>query len=104
VKKKHNNDLPVSRDNPFGETLADVLATGTGVVFLDAQGNVVNVGAQVMAVRNEMPVPKDFRVAQYPDGSRRVQAAYQWQEGSNWGITWRDLPLVQVDAQGKELM
>jgi hypothetical protein len=43
-----------------------------------------------------------FRVAQYPDGSKRIQGAYAWSQGSMGGVEWRDLPLVYVDMDGKE--
>ena len=39
-----------------------------------------------------------FRVAEYPDGSKRVQGAYAWVEGFSGGVVWRDLPLVKVDG------
>ena len=46
--------------------------------------------------------PRDFRVAQYPDGSKRVQGAYAWSQGITGGTEWKDLPLVYVDASGQE--
>ena len=47
--------------------------------------------------------PHNFRVAQYPDGSKRIQGAYQWSRGQQWGVEWRDLPLVYVNNLGEEL-
>lgn len=52
--------------------------------------------------RIEATVPCDIRLADYPDGSRRVQGAYVWVQGSEGGVLWRDLPLVQVDEHGQE--
>ena len=46
--------------------------------------------------------PHDFRVACYPDGSKKIQGAYQWSKGTSWGVAWRDLPMVYVDATGQE--
>lgn len=47
--------------------------------------------------------PRGFRVAQYPDGSKRVQGSYLWSEGGKWGFEWKDLPMVKVDALGNEI-
>ncbi len=58
----------------------------------------------IKVARIESTVPTTFRVAQYPDGSRRIQGAYQWSEGWQGGITWRDLPMVDVDENGNEVM
>ena len=55
------------------------------------------------ATRTEQPLAA-FRMAQYPDGSQRLQGAVRWTEGFMGGIEWRDLPLVKVDDSGKEVM
>lgn len=48
--------------------------------------------------------PHTFRIAEYPDGRQVIQGAYAWREGFNeGGVTWRDLPLVKVDANGIRL-
>lgn len=39
----------------------------------------------------------------YPNGKVVVQGAYAWSEGSMGGIIWKDLPLVCVDDDGKEI-
>jgi len=46
--------------------------------------------------------PRSFRMAQYPDGSKRIQGGYAWSQGTKGGIEWRDLPLVYVDNTGQE--
>lgn len=60
-------------------------------------------GFDFAPARVEAVFPNAFRVAQYPDGSRRVQGAYSWSQGSEGGVIWRDLPLVQVDEDGQEI-
>lgn len=52
--------------------------------------------------RLEAKDPRGFRVASYPDGSKRVQGGYAWSQGSKGGLVWRDLPMVYVDALGQE--
>jgi len=59
-------------------------------------------GLQVAPARCESQTANMFRVAQYPDGSKRIQGAYAWSQGSMGGVEWRDLPLVYVDMDGKE--
>ncbi len=55
--------------------------------------------------RIEQTVPTDFRVAVYPDGVKRLQGAYHWQEGWNTqGYVWKDIPMVMVDDNGKEIL
>lgn len=54
-------------------------------------------------VRMHADVPMGHRVALYPDGVARIQGAYVWQEGGLYGVTWMDLPVVRVDAQGREV-
>lgn len=47
--------------------------------------------------------PFTVRMAQYPDGSRRIQGAYRWSKGFTGGVEWRDLPMVQVNEHGQEV-
>ena len=58
-------------------------------------------GFRCAPARVESPFPNGFRMAQYPDGSLRLQGAYTWSQGSIGGITWRDMPIVQVDDSGQ---
>ena len=58
-------------------------------------------GFRCAPARIESMVPNGFRCAQYPDGSVRVQGAYAWSQGQIGGITWKDLPLVQVGEDGQ---
>lgn len=67
-----------------------------GVLLWDAAD-----GMQIAPARIEAPFPNGFRIAQYPDGSTRIQGAYAWSQGQLGGIEWRDLPIVQVDEQGQ---
>ena len=58
----------------------------------------------IVATRIQSTQPTGFRVGQYPDGSKRVQGAYVWQEGwDRGGVEWRDLPVVLVGADGQEI-
>ena len=45
-----------------------------------------------------------IRLAQYPDGRVVTQGAYQWTQGFNGGVVWRDMPIVLVDATGQEVV
>ena len=58
---------------------------------------------RIAPARIESPVPNGLRMAQYPDGSLRLQEAYAWSQGDVGGVVWKDLPLVDVDEEGKEL-
>lgn len=42
-----------------------------------------------------------FRMAQYPDGTQKIQGAYQWTEGFQVGYEWKDLPIVEVNIHGQ---
>jgi len=44
-----------------------------------------------------------FRQAVYPDGEVVIQGAYAWSQVSEGGVICKDLPLVYVDVDGKEL-
>lgn len=58
-------------------------------------------GFKMAPARIESAFPNGFRMAQYPDGSLRMQGAYIWSQGKMGGITWKDLPLVQVGEDGQ---
>lgn len=60
-------------------------------------------GFRVAPARIESQYPNAFRQAMYPNGKVVVQGAYAWSEGSMGGIIWKDLPLVYVDDDGKEI-
>jgi len=60
-------------------------------------------GFRVAPARIESLYPNAFRQAMYPNGKVVVQGAYAWSEGSIGGIIWKDLPLVYVDDDGKEI-
>ena len=60
-------------------------------------------GSGCIAPKTVSNEASSFRVAQYPDGSKRVQGAYQWSKGHLWGHEWKDLPLVYVNNKGEEL-
>ena len=60
-------------------------------------------GFKVAPARIESQNPNAFRQAMYPNGKVVVQGAYAWSEGSMGGIIWKDLPLVCVDDEGKEI-
>lgn len=65
--------------------------------------SIVNIsGSGCIAPRIEDKDPVGFRMAQYADGSKRIQGSFQWSQGHKWGHIWKDLPLVYVDADGQE--
>ena len=71
-------------------------------VILDETSNVVSaVGGPV--VRIEYGGSLGFRVAEYPDGSKRIQSSYRWEQGMHAGVAWKDLPVVYVDSKGQEV-
>ena len=49
--------------------------------------------------------PSDFRFARKPDGRLILQGAYHWHSETelSGGIEWKDLPVVDVDENGKEI-
>lgn len=53
--------------------------------------------------RMEAQIATAVRMAQYPDGSLRLQGAFQWSQGTSSGHVWRDLPTVLVGVNGQEL-
>ena len=61
-------------------------------------------GITLKSIRSESNTPCTFRYARYPNGELQVQGGYMWQEGWQNGITWRDLPIVDVDDDGNELI
>lgn len=51
--------------------------------------------------RSEESHPRYLRQVQYPDGRLELQGAYYWFDGGNNGMTWRPLPVVQVNERGE---
>ena len=45
----------------------------------------------------------DFRLAQYPDGSIKLQGRFPYSDGVNYGSEWRTLDTVRVDNDGLEI-
>lgn len=74
-----------------------ILANGYAV-----HGDHVN-GYSYVPIRYEDELPYTFRFALYPDGSRRLQGGYAWRRGLETGTVWKDLPCVQVGADGQEV-
>ena len=46
--------------------------------------------------------PSQFRFAQYPDGSTRLQGVHEWRSDVEGGVTWIDIPTVKVNELGVE--
>jgi len=44
-----------------------------------------------------------IRLAQYPDGTQKIQRATLISSLNNTRIQWNDLPIVMVDQHGKEI-
>ena len=47
--------------------------------------------------------PLSMRAARYPNGAVHIQGEYTWSKGLSAGSTWKDLPLINVDEDGKEI-
>ena len=47
--------------------------------------------------------PSSLRWAFFPSGVQVLQGGYRWQKGNEHGMEWRALPVVLVDAQGREI-
>ena len=47
------------------------------------------------AARVENQTPAAYRLARKPDGELVLQGAYQWQQGRDYGHTWRDIETVE---------
>jgi hypothetical protein len=60
-------------------------------------------GVSMLSTRTESQMANAVRLAQYPDGRQVLQGAYQWTEGFNGGIVWRDLPVIMVGMSGQGL-
>ena len=41
--------------------------------------------------------------ARRPKATANPAGAYAWSQGDVGGVVWKDLPLVDVDEEGKEL-
>ena len=61
-------------------------------------------GFRCAPARVESSFPNAFRLAQYPDGHVALQGAYSWSQGSEGGIFWKDIPTVEVDESGHEVV
>lgn len=49
-------------------------------------------------------MPRTFRQARKSDGAIVLQGGYLWSEGfNNSGIEWRELSIVDIDANGNEI-
>ncbi len=54
-------------------------------------------------IKHRFAVSDVLRVAQYPDGSVRLQSQCLWSHGETGGLAWVDLPMVLVDETGQEI-
>ncbi len=54
-----------------------------------------------MPLRTESLMATGFRLAQYPDGTQKLQGAYEWTEGFKSGFIWKDMPVVEVNIHGQ---
>lgn len=61
-------------------------------------------GFRITPARIESSFPNGFRMARYPDGHVALQGAYSWSQGNEGGIFWKDIPTVEVDESGQEVM
>ena len=61
-------------------------------------------GFSIIPARVEAPFPNALRTARYPDGTLRIQGLYAWTEGNQGGVIWEDLPVIEVDWHGQDLI
>jgi len=50
-----------------------------------------------VSTRVENTLPSEYRLAKKTDGILVLQGAYYWQEGSDSGYKWRDIPTVELE-------
>ena len=48
-------------------------------------------------IRIERKIPEHYRLAKRLNGEIILQGAYFWQEGNNYGHTWRDIETVNLE-------
>ena len=61
----------------------------------------IRIGSGVVPARIESSTPSSYRLVRR-NGVLILQGAFQWQEGSDAGWTWRDIPTVVME-EGDEL-
>jgi hypothetical protein len=67
----------------------------TGISTLKVGGNEFVGGTS--PARLEKAKPDDYRLKRMKDGELILQAAYFWQQGSEYGHTWKDLVTVNEE-------
>ena len=55
----------------------------------------------ISAARLENSDPTAYRLARRK-GELVLQGAYRWNQGSDWGFEWRDIPIVELDEPEPE--
>ena len=50
-----------------------------------------------MSVRTEKVTPDGYRLAKKLSGEVVLQDAFFWQDGSNYGHEWKDIPMINLD-------
>lgn len=88
-------NLEIVSISPTDETTVTVNSNWTYT------GNIT--ATTIVPIRSESKLPLTFRIARYPNSETKIQGGYQFWEGFNSGIVWRDLPTVDVDESGTEL-
>lgn len=63
----------------------------------DVRANRLTGTMRVTAARVESGTPASYRLARKPDGELILQGAFQWSEGCNNGIEWRDIPTLILE-------
>lgn len=57
----------------------------------------IKIGSGIVAARVEYNNPSSYRLARR-NGVLILQGAFQWQQGSDGGWTWRDIPTVKLEG------
>lgn len=51
-----------------------------------------------VSARIENGTPTGYRLARKPDGELILQGAFQWSEGCNDGVEWREIPTLILES------
>lgn len=52
----------------------------------------------ISAARVQEGKPSQYRLARKKDGSLILQGGYFWYEGTETGISWEEIPIVDLDT------
>ena len=65
---------------------------------INAITGITNLSSCITATRIEDGQAKAYRLARR-NGKLVLQACFQWTQGTDYGHEWRDIPIVNLDAE-----